>query len=281
MRSEARQGVRVIRQRFGACQGPFRGIEDALFAQTRENRLAARQQRGSFVDASQQVRGGVGDGRQGRALAPGEIFRGGSVPAPGGGFQPHHVAAERSVGRPQGEDRLLAIPPLEPQGEPGLREFRQEGPTRRRAARTAQHAGHLHGEGGGSLDAAVRSGIVVHGAEDRQRIDSGVDEESLVLGGEDRLAEPERDRVGLRKPPLSVGCCRGAQEPSMEVEDRGGAVFREIARRAQQEDADREARDDEKEASPSRRGASWRARRCHRDVIVDHPEGWVACKVAS
>jgi hypothetical protein len=102
--------MRRFGQRLVFGQGAFRRREFALILQAIQQPVAFCQQ-GVAVSAGVYEGGAVGQHGQCGGFGPAEQGRGLAVIAPGGGLQPHHIAAKRRIGSIQGQDFVFGADP--------------------------------------------------------------------------------------------------------------------------------------------------------------------------
>ena len=161
------------------------------------------------------------DGQKGR-LGPAQLVRAPAEVEPRGRVESDDVAAERRVGREQGQDPGFGQAGLEPQGQPGLAQLFGQGP---RPVLPGQ-ADDLHGDRARAALDPARPDVLTHRPGHGQRVDAGVGEEALVLETDEHLGEPSRDAFARREAPLAVGGRPGPEQPALGAEQhrRDGIV---------------------------------------------------------
>jgi len=129
----------------------------------------------------------------------------------------------------QGQDFVLAVAQLQPQGEQGLDQLLEVAAL----ALAARQADHLHAQRTATADDAALLQVEPHGACQRQRVDARVLLETLVLEGDQRAPELLRHLIRRRKTPLPViGDARAQQRAVARLQHAGQRLLEQRIRQA-------------------------------------------------
>ena len=225
-----RHRQRPLRERLVLGQQALRPVNHPALRQLVQQRIALLQQalaRAAGVDQA----GGVGQHRQHGALAPGEVVGAAPEIAPRRRLQPHHVSAERRIGRVQEQDLLLGATQFQPLRQHHLVELLGQGAGRVRPAQPD----HLHGQRAGPADDFAARQVLAQRAGRREQVHAAVQPEALVLIGHDAAGELLRHVVGRREVPLPVRRDARAEQRAVRRGRRGGQRGPEqLARQAAQ-----------------------------------------------
>ena len=182
--------------------------DEALLAHPREDHVAAFD-RAIEVGPWRERGRGSGEPRDKRALGEVQCFGGPSEQVPRHRFDAVDACAEIDAVEIELENLPLGQLRVDHQREGGLADLAAV----RLLVRQEQRAGELLRERAAPFDRARRTEIAVDRAAERNRIDARVNEEAVILDGDERVLEVGRD-VGKRhvlpvlvhpKPPAAVG----------------------------------------------------------------------------
>ena len=249
----AQQVHRLHRHRFGSFgqrfqlgQGARQGVDVPAAPDAVEQPVALLAQPFAVALHVDQRRRVGQHGEQG-AFGPRKVPRAAAEIVPRSALQPHDIAAEGRMGGIQGQGLLLTAPHFEPQRQHRFDELFAKGPGLPAAAQTDG----LHRERAGAALDPPRREVLPHGARQRQRIDSEMTVETLVLVGRDCGAELPGHAVRRKEPPLPVGGDLRRKKPPVAAPHRRGERLveerprqgEEKARGEQQGKPDREEAD--------------------------------------